>query len=636
VKHLAFGETRWLREEESLRGRLLGPVDKEGTSYLILFPYSLDNVRTLRRGQMVAVRNFSSTAPSYTILEITTSRPVHYALEVSMSRLEEAYPGFLLEAAKSVAQDWEQDRPAEEVTRIRAEAAPTGLQIISSESGMEVIPDDSLPMQGQEAIPLTVSGTGKIVNYGLDEVISVDIGGLIVSPEVHVKLIPEKLVTTHGGIFGFTGAGKSNLLSTLTSELVRISAEGGPLSGLRIVLLDYMFEYFPLLADVFSEHRGAILLFLGPESIPGGDAAIDILLGRSGSPDALAQLLLSSMTVPDRFKRNEEVMTGLGKVLTEVIKQKRLKIYGEDNLQALCKSYLEGVLEEYPVARLGRAKDAFPVLIEEVTAGPLDAENLLRLAQEMETYAQKGRMPLRRGPPTVLGQHTVEHVEDISPTAKSCLQKMANKLRELASKAPRLLDIQRAGLLVSLNDIVNIINEQGAEASLILVISEDPDKLRQFFSDIVSRTYHYRRSHGQNRPLALFIVDEADEFLPREAEGTYAKSRDAAETLARRGRKFGLGLQIATQRVAYLDTKTMGQLHTYFVSKLPRKYDREAIAEAFGASLETIDKCLELRTGEWFVVSHSATGLKGVPVPIRAPNAEDRIEKFMREYCGRT
>jgi hypothetical protein len=42
-----------------------------------------------------------------------------------------------------------------------------------------------------------------------------------------------------------------------------------------------------------------------------------------------------------------------------------------------------------------------------------------------------------------------------------------------------------------------------------------------------------------------------------------------------------------------------------------------------------VDKSLELRTGEWLVMSHSATGLKGVPVPVRAPNAEDRNEEFM-------
>ncbi|MGF1496771.1 MAG: hypothetical protein ACFB8W_08095 [Elainellaceae cyanobacterium] len=45
-------------------------------------------------------------------------------------------------------------------------------------------------------------------------------------------------------------------------------------------------------------------------------------------------------------------------------------------------------------------------------------------------------------------------------------------------------------------------------------------------------------------------------------------------TLARRGRKFGLGIGISTQRIANLDVNTLAQSHTYFVSKLPRQYAR--------------------------------------------------------------
>jgi len=626
---MAPESTGWLREEESLRGRLLGPIDKEGASYFILFPYSMPNVRTLRRGQMIAVRNFSNLdAPSYSVLEITASRPVHYALEVSLGKLEGAYPGFLLEAAKSVAQDWEQSRPAEEVTRIRAEATLTGLQIVQTEAGMKLTLDDSLPMQGQEAIPLTLSGTAQVINYGLDAKVSMRVGELLITPEVHVMAMPERFITTHAGIFGFTGAGKSNLFSTLVSELLKTSAKNESLQGLRIVLLDYMFEYFPLLADVFHEQRGAVLLFLSPNSLPGGERSVNMLLGREGNNRELAQLLLRGITIPDNL-RNEKTMEGLTKVLMEVIDQGRIKIIGEVNLQSQCRELLEGVLSEYSSARLGRAAGAFSVLIEEVTPEITSQQNLTQLARDLKGYARTGRMPKQFGP-RALGPRTIpDWVENISPTAKDCLQRMARELETLASVAPRLLDLQRGGVLISLNKVVEILNSSEKTSRVILVLSEDPDQLREFFSALVNRVYHSRRSRGQNRPLTLFMVDEADEFLPREAADTYLESRGAAETLARRGRKFGMGLWIATQRAAYLDTKTIGQLHTYFVSKLPREHDRATVAAAYGLSQDAVDKCLELRVGEWLVVSHNATGLKGVPIPVRAPNAEERVRSFL-------
>jgi DNA helicase HerA-like ATPase len=40
---------------------------------------------------------------------------------------------------------------------------------------------------------------------------------------------------------------------------------------------------------------------------------------------------------------------------------------------------------------------------------------------------------------------------------------------------------------------------------------------------------------------------------------------EIVETLLRQGRKYGLGGCIATQRIAYLNTNALQQLHTYFV-----------------------------------------------------------------------
>src|SRR5205823_2311956 len=62
--------------------------------------------------------------------------------------------------------------------------------------------------------------------------------------------------------------------------------------------------------------------------------------------------------------------------------------------------------------------------------------------------------------------------------------------------------------------------------------------------------YESRRQTGLIDPLVSFIFDEADEFIRREGTGSYAESAEIAETLARRGRKFGLGLGMATQASA--------------------------------------------------------------------------------------
>ena len=105
-------------------------------------------------------------------------------------------------------------------------------------------------------------------------------------------------------------------------------------------------------------------------------------------------------------------------------------------------------------------------------------------------------------------------------------------------------------------------------------------------------------------------------------------SSEAVETLARRGRKFGLGVAIATQRVTYLNTSIMAQPHTYFISKLPRMSDRQRVVDAFGTSEEVMRETFKFGKGDWLAISHDATGLKSVPIPIHSDNAEQRIREI--------
>jgi DNA helicase HerA-like ATPase len=160
-----------------------------------------------------------------------------------------------------------------------------------------------------------------------------------------------------------------------------------------------------------------------------------------------------------------------------------------------------------------------------------------------------------------------------------------------------------------------------------VIQSADPDELRAFASNLGNAIYESRRRSGQITPLVSFIFDEADEFIPLnyDKDSSYARSTGIAHTLARRGRKFGLGLGIATQRVTYLNTSIMAQPHTYFISKLPRKSDRERVCEAFGISEDMFRQTFKFRKGDWLVVSHEATGLESVPLPIHTENADERI-----------
>jgi DNA helicase HerA-like ATPase len=151
---------------------------------------------------------------------------------------------------------------------------------------------------------------------------------------------------------------------------------------------------------------------------------------------------------------------------------------------------------------------------------------------------------------------------------------------------------------------------------------------------LIDRTFSNRRARSLLYPVVSFIFDEADVFIQRRERGEDIASPSVIEQatlLARRGRKFGLGLGIATQRIRYLDSSIMAQPHTYFISKLPRASDRQAIAEAFAISDESLEQTFAFTTGQWLVASHDATGLKSTPFPVQLPNANDAVRQWLAE-----
>jgi uncharacterized protein len=95
--------------------------------------------------------------------------------------------------------------------------------------------------------------------------------------------------------------------------------------------------------------------------------------------------------------------------------------------------------------------------------------------------------------------------------------------------------------------------------------------------------------------------------------------------LLRQGRKYGLGGCIATQRIAYLNSNALQQLHTYFVGILPRPYDRNLVSNTFTIDQGILEKSLEFAPGERLLSRYIATGIDNVPIFIKADNAEKEI-----------
>src|SRR5258708_12301519 len=79
----------------------------------------------------------------------------------------------------------------------------------------------------------------------------------------------------------------------------------------------------------------------------------------------------------------------------------------------------------------------------------------------------------------------------------------------------------------------------------------------------------------------------------------------------------------------YVDSKKMGETDTYMVRKVPEVSDRVKVAEAFGIPEDIFRQTFKFKTGNWLIMSHDATGLKAIPVPIQVDNANMRISQYL-------
>jgi DNA helicase HerA-like ATPase len=166
----------------------------------------------------------------------------------------------------------------------------------------------------------------------------------------------------------------------------------------------------------------------------------------------------------------------------------------------------------------------------------------------------------------------------------------------------------------------------------ILCISiSDPYTIKDLAIELTQDLLVRRKRKFQVKPYILLVFDEAQEFISSNSVGIDAKCSTHVETLLRQGRKYGLGVCIATQRLAYLNTNALQQLHTYFVGTLPRPYDRELVSDTFMIDKGILEKTLEFAPGEWLLSSYIATGMENVPIFTKADNAENEIEKYLKE-----
>jgi len=510
----------------------------------------------------------------YLIYEIVNLKPTHFqmlGMDVSLPKTVR------LEFLTRINESWGES----EETWLDIVAVPTGY-LLEVEGGEPRFAKTTL-------IPLIGSRAYLLSNHTVRKFLCVDGGvpiGTLIGFDIPLTVDIESIVRYHAGIFGFTGSGKSNL----ASYLIRKAVEAIP--DLKVVVFDVAGEYPIHLLDLLTtngvvysteDFQGDVSNFINAQAIP---ETLEERLPESVLKERVKRLFEESRVQKIVVEDSGELKVDLNFILT--------------TLENIYKSGRAGA----PSANL-KLKEITQYLIE--GKGYDRSTDIAELRDEDREYLIQ----------------TLEELVDSAPdrsSLKTDLTAILNYLKEperLKSSGDTESRVLTPSALA--NHLL-----RSDQPTLNILYLPDPDKARLAAAKLINTLLYVKKTRGARRKV-LIVLDEAQEFIPdRALKGDYSDdSNRAVEALLRQGRKYRAHCWLSTQRVAHLNVNALQQLHSYFVSTLPRLYDRIVIADAFSLSYDILEKTTELDTGQWLFVSYKATKQKSVPAFIQSPNNED-------------
>jgi uncharacterized protein len=518
----------------------------------------------------VAIERTVDGEKRYVMYEVVGVTPTHYQLP----GIDSSMPTLLRkEYLDTINESWGKSQE----TWIDLAAIPTNYCAKLAGGEMEFARAPYAPLPGAKAWLLSKPAVEKFlcVSGGVEI-------GTMVGFDLPFTVDMDSLIRYHMGAFGFTGAGKSNL----TSGLLRTALSKDP--QLTAVVFDIAGEYAVNLLDLLkagakvytTEIIDSAAEFVSSQAIP---ETLEGVLGR---------------------ERIEKRLSDLYKTGVE-----RLSLTDAGGIDlAWIHSLLQGTVDS------GR------------TGGTSAKIGLTRLS--MSFYERRGYRPSTR-------------LTDLDDDAKGELSVLLNDINQSVN--------ERSGLRADLDLIIKMLDSpepapsgpvrvtpevlaeqlvRGTAPRLNILYMPEPHNARSVAARLIRRLLLLKKKVG-NKQRILILLDEAQEYIPDEpTERDFTRDSNlAVEQLLRQGRKYRVHCWMATQRVARLNVNALQQLHSYFVSTLPRMYDRMVIADAFALPYEVLERSADLGTGEWLFVSFKAAKQRNVPVFLKTENNE----KFVAE-----
>ncbi len=553
-------------------------------------------IKHLAMGQLVAIPNVQALGAnsSYSLYEIADVYPMHY----SMLTLDRSQPAAIRnEFMELIQKEWEKGSKS---TWIEIVAAPisqvmrvTGDEIAYERRATAPLTGSQVKLLSKESIQRLICyrpPKGNIEDYSLGKLLGFTDGSIPFSVNL------ESLIHYMSSTFAFTGSGKSNLTATVIRKALRA------IPDLKVVIFDVSAEYGIHIIDVLNQLPSRVLFtdpFKDSRNLPAE------YFKRHATPESLAG-------------REQEFYPRIAELFDDrKVDFLQTRMAGEEEVARFC-TY-EGLVE----VLTNTLNDRY---------GPVQQKILVpQVVDIIKQFLRENRLDLEAR----FGPKTTELLGKIQPLladlpANSSLKKAFDSLAKVVDAIPETPAEEEGYSWSKLAE--EILSTARSSPRVFVVNLPEAEDARLETANVINEVFRKRKHSFTLVPRVLFVIDEAQEFIPqttRKEDGTEQSSR-ALERLLRHGRKYHLNCWISTQRVAHLNTNALQQLHSYFVSTMPRPYDRQLISDTFAIDDAFMERTLAFQNGDWLLTSFKATATQNIPVFFHAENNEDVLDAYLR------
>jgi hypothetical protein len=430
------------------------------------------------------------------------------------------------------------------------------------------------PTTGDEVHIVTIQDL-NVVYGGWNEASSITVGNISVSESLEAKIDIDKLVTRHCAILGSTGSGKSNTVAVLLEAIAKNNFKSS-----RILVIDPHGEYNEALKGYSKVYK------VNADTAKNQN---ELYIPFWALPfDELLKIFSGNLSEPNREYLRSEIVNR--------------KIQSAEALKLGVSQ--ESITADSPIPfslkQLWFDLDDFEKMVLQN-----DKKTPWELKEEEKGNAEE--LKSNKYPPAGVGSS--------APFLNNARKGITSFLDSIRS---RLLNTQYNFLFNCGNlkpdltgkvtqDIDTLISEwlEHDKPITILDLSGVPTEIMTSISGALLKIVYDALFWGQNtavggkqQPL-LVVLEEAHNYLKA---GENSISSRTVQTIAKEGRKYGVGLLLVTQRPSELDETVLSQCGTLIALRMNNSKDRGHISSAVQDELQTmIDLLPSLRTGEGIV-----------------------------------